>query len=84
MNEYELKHWKRLTKNSKSIELANADCYASLSCRISPDGKLALKTNSGASHGEPSITDEGRTFDDWINLLTEAKAVYEFYYRKSP
>jgi hypothetical protein len=82
MEEYKLEHWKRLTNFRDHITLANADCYASLECIVHQDGKLVLKTSSGQSHGEPSFSDKGRKYEDWMKLLEEAKRVHQFYYKK--
>lgn len=83
MKEYKLEHWKRLTNFGNHITLADAECYASLECIVHQDGKLVLKTSSGSDHGEPSINDDGRTYEEWGELLNEAKRVYEFYYKSA-
>ena len=51
-----------------------------ISCTLRPDGTMELSTSSGGGHGDPRLDADGMIYDDWINLINEAKAVSEHYW----
>jgi hypothetical protein len=51
-----------------------------LYCEITEKPVLQLETSSGGGHGISSCKDSGRSFQEWVNLLTEAERVRKHYY----
>lgn len=58
------------------------DEYYSISCNISKDGKMKISTYSPSGHGEGSWEDDGRSVEDWINLIREAEEVAFYFWGK--
>ena len=86
MKKPKLEYWKYLNDLSferhGSITLSDARSYASLTCEIDKEGILRLETSSGGGQGDPRIVDQGRKYNEWANLLSEAKKIQDYYFRK--
>ncbi len=63
-----------------SVTLLDKNMGYGLSCEIEPDGNIKLVTRGGGGHGEETYEDAGRCAEDWINLITEAERVRQFYW----
>lgn len=63
-----------------SVSLHDSGQGYGLNCEVKPDGNIKLKTVSGGGHGEMRTEDNGRTAEDWVNLIHEAEKVRKHYW----
>lgn len=78
-----LRYWKGIsTWSAKNKEYPSVSLdmgMYSMTAEITPD-KIQLITHSGGGHGEPSVDDDGRKWDDWMVLFAEIMLVQQVYY----
>lgn len=73
--------WDHEEYPSVSLEDRNSfEKWEGVTCEISPDDNVKLSTHSGGGHGEGTHDDSGKTAEEWINLLHEAKKVALHYW----
>ena len=81
----ELKHWHEVSdimaydQQYASISLS-VDLGYGISCKLTQDGNIKIKTRSGGGHGEGIIDDNGRKALEWIELIKEAEMVADHYW----
>jgi len=81
-----LKYWHYICKlmadektcQEITLHLYKEDDHA-IACHLKPNGNIKISTTSGGG-GYRRKHDEGRSAEDWVNLINEANSVANHYW----